>query len=47
MNSDSRSSGVWSGVLLIVVGLWLVMQVIVGDLAGRLLSWSSLYEGES
>ncbi len=29
-----------SGVLLIVAGLWLLLQTMVGDLPGRLLSWA-------
>lgn len=28
-----------SGVLLIVLGVWLVLQALVGDLPGRILSW--------
>lgn len=29
-----------SGVLLVVIGLWLLMQTLVGDLPRRILSWS-------
>lgn len=29
----------WSSVLLMLVGIWLILQALVGDLAGRILSW--------
>lgn len=35
----SRRGQVSSAVLLVVIGLWLLLQTIVGDLPGRLLSW--------
>ncbi len=28
-----------TGVFLLVVGLWLLLQTLVGDLPGRILSW--------
>lgn len=39
-------AGVWTGLLLVIVGLWLVMQVVVGDLPGRLLSWSGMFQDD-
>ena len=30
----------WLNLLLIIIGTWLFFQAVVGDLAGRLLSWS-------
>lgn len=29
-----------SGLFLLVAGLWLVLQTVVGDLPARLLSWA-------
>ena len=29
----------WSSVLLMIVGVWLILQALVGDLSGRVLSW--------
>jgi len=29
-----------SGVLLVIIGLWVLMQTLVGDLPRRILSWS-------
>lgn len=31
----------WGGVLLILVGIWLLLQTVAGDLPGRLLSWAT------
>ncbi len=31
----------WSSVLLMLVGIWLILQALVGDLAGRILSWGN------
>lgn len=31
----------WSALLLMLVGVWLVLQALVGDLAGRLLSYGT------
>lgn len=33
--------------LLILVGVWLTMHSIVGDLAGRLLSWRDATTGQA
>lgn len=33
--------------LLVIVGVWLLLQTIVGDLPGRLLSWQSHVAGGS
>lgn len=32
----------WSGLFLLLVGVWLFLQATVGDLGGRLLSWAGL-----
>lgn len=29
-----------SGVLLIIVGVWLLLQTLVGDLPGKITSWA-------
>ena len=29
-----------SGVLLVLVGVWLLLQTLVGNLPGRILSWA-------
>ena len=31
----------WTAVLLVVVGVWLVIHTIAGDLPGRVLSWAA------
>lgn len=31
----------WVSLLLVVVGVWLIAQALVGDLAGRILSWGT------
>ncbi len=31
-----------SGVLMIIVGVWIVLQTLVGDLPGRILSWAGI-----
>lgn len=31
----------WANLLLVIVGVWLFLQAVVGDLAGRLLSWAT------
>jgi uncharacterized membrane protein YgcG len=36
---SGRKGDVASSILLVVVGLWLLLQTIVGDLPRRLLSW--------
>lgn len=30
-----------SGVLLVLLGLWLLLQTLVGGLPGRIVSWST------
>lgn len=30
-----------SGLLLVLLGIWLIMQAVAGDLARRLLSWGN------
>lgn len=38
----------WVTVLLLLAGLWLLLQTIVGDLPRRILSWRvSVAEGET
>lgn len=31
-----------AGVLLVVLGFWLLMQTLVGDLPGRIVSWAGV-----
>lgn len=30
----------WGAILLVVLGVWLLLNVVAGDLPGRLLSWA-------
>jgi hypothetical protein len=30
----------WTTLLLLILGMWLFLQAVTGDLAGRLLSWA-------
>jgi len=38
--NESHDSAVSSGLLLTLLGFWLLMQTIIGDLPRRLLSWT-------
>lgn len=31
----------WAWALLFLFGVWLFLQAVVGDLAGRILSWAT------
>ena len=32
----------WTGVLLLILGVWLIAQALVGDLGGRILSYAGM-----
>lgn len=32
----------WGGLLLLVLGIWLISMTVVGDLIGRLRSWAEV-----
>ena len=36
----TRDTPVASGVLLIIAGVWLLLQTLVGDLPGKITSWA-------
>jgi len=38
---DRQPSGSTAGLLLLVVGAWVLSQTLVGDLVGRLIAWRS------
>jgi hypothetical protein len=44
---NRQRGGVWSGLLLLLIGIWLVMQTVIGDLPGRLLSWTGIGGNDS
>lgn len=30
----------WGGLLLVILGVWLLLQTVAGDLPGRIRSWA-------
>lgn len=30
----------WTAILLVIIGVWLAIHTVAGDLPGRLLSWA-------